>query len=132
MFHVKPFSPAPSHERPARDVSRETFPRISECLGSRDLTHGVSTESPLPLWERDRVRGLAPAGADESVAGRRTRKLNTHRPGEIFSRYRASPLILPSPARGEGALLDGLAFCRLAGAVPPRSPPGWRSRSPPA
>ena len=32
------------------------------------LTQGDSKESPLPLWERDRVRGLAPAGADESIA----------------------------------------------------------------
>ena len=40
------------------------------------VTQGVSTGSPLPLWERDRVRGLAPAGAEESVAGERTRNLN--------------------------------------------------------
>src|SRR5262249_25899078 len=38
------------------------------CTHLLRATHGVSTESPLPLWERDRVRGLAPAGADESAA----------------------------------------------------------------
>src|SRR6185295_8369519 len=36
------------------------------------VTQGISTESPLPLWERDRVRGLAPAGADESVSSQHT------------------------------------------------------------
>jgi hypothetical protein len=36
------------------------------------LRHGISTESPLPLWERDRVRGLAPAGAAESLASKRS------------------------------------------------------------
>ena len=37
---------------------------------SCELAQGTSTESPLPLWERDRVR-LAPAGAEESVDGER-------------------------------------------------------------
>src|SRR5882724_994179 len=87
---------------------------------------------PSPLVGEGQGEGLAPAGADESVAARRTRKLITHRPGEVSLRYRASPLTLPSPARGEGVLLDGLAFCRLADALLPRSPPGSRSRSPPA
>jgi hypothetical protein len=40
------------------------------------LAHGVSTESPLPLRERERVRGLAPAGADESIEGKCGRDVN--------------------------------------------------------
>src|SRR6185312_14009026 len=55
-----------------------------------------SSESPLPLWERVRVRGPAPAGADESV-----------RTGEVSSRCRASPSPCPSPTRGEGTLRNG-------------------------
>src|SRR5262245_25128920 len=31
------------------------------------MTQAISIESPLPLWEREGVRGLAPAGADEFV-----------------------------------------------------------------
>jgi hypothetical protein len=57
------------------------------------LTQGNSTESPLPLWERDRVRGLAPEGADESLKARAD---------AIASRCRASPLTLSLSHRGRG------------------------------
>ena len=57
------------------------------------LTQGNSRESPLPLWERDRVRGLVPAGADEST--------ETSTDG-IASRCRASPLTLSLSHKGRG------------------------------
>src|SRR6185312_17034019 len=62
------------------------------------LAHGLSTKFPLPLWERDRVRGLAPAGADERNAGKRTR-INLNR---VSSRCRASPLTLSLSHKGRG------------------------------
>jgi hypothetical protein len=61
------------------------------------LTQGSSTESPLPLWERDRVRGLAPAGADESFAA--------YADG-IASRCRASPLTLSLSHKGRGGSVE--------------------------
>jgi hypothetical protein len=54
---------------------------------------GNSRESPLPLWERERVRGLAPAGADEP--------LDASTDG-IASRCRASPLTLSLSHKGRG------------------------------
>src|SRR5882724_12974132 len=87
-------------------------------LGTRQLTQGVPTESPLPLWKRDRVRGLAPAGADESGAGQRTRSLIRTRSLRAAARV---PSPCPSPARGEGTLLDGPASTRKAHANDTRS-----------
>jgi len=57
------------------------------------LTQGNSSGSPLPLWERDRVRGLAPAGADESTEASAD---------GIASRCRASPLTLSLSHKGRG------------------------------
>src|SRR5882724_8189146 len=78
---------------------------------SCELTQGVSTESPLPLWERDRVMGLAPAGADGTAAGSRTGNLDVGRQfpnfhvsalNEVSSRCRASPLTLSLSHKGRG------------------------------
>src|SRR5882724_248599 len=57
------------------------------------------SESPLPLWERDRVRGLAPAGADESIATA---------PPDSFRAAARVPSPCPSPTRGEGTLQECL------------------------
>src|SRR5262249_34438838 len=60
---------------PRKRESRATAPslpldprfRATGCT-HRANSRTASQQSPLsPLWERDRVRGLAPAGADESV-----------------------------------------------------------------
>jgi mitochondrial fission protein ELM1 len=64
-------------------------------LGS--LVQDGPTESPLPLWERDRVRGLAPAGTDASTAGR-----SSDGESEVAPRYRASPLTLSLSHKGRG------------------------------
>src|SRR5882724_3259104 len=78
---------------------------------SCELTQGVSTESPLPLWERDRVRGPAPAGADGAAAGSRTGNLDVACQfphfrvsplNEVSSRCRASPLALSLSHKGRG------------------------------
>src|SRR6185295_9321666 len=100
----------------------------------RDRLSGDHTEFPLPLWERGRVRGPAPAGAEESVADNGSRNSNSTRRLACFhvtdgSRsFRAAarvPSPCPSPTRGEGTLQDGpasdrcrvrpCAFCALAG-----------------
>src|SRR5882724_821208 len=78
-------------------------------FASRGLAQGKSTESPLPLWERDRVRGLAPVGADESIARTRGGTLDLTRhavaDGPRSSRAAArDPSPCPSPTRGEGTL----------------------------
>jgi hypothetical protein len=75
---------------------------------SRELMQGISTESPLPLWaplwERDRVRGLASAGANECVGCMRTRNGTTcaHETEQIPSRCRARPLTLSLSRKGRG------------------------------
>src|SRR5262249_30976098 len=85
-------------------------------LGDAHLANwrrGTSTESPLPLWERDRVRGLAPAGAEESVDRERPRHFDNARQlahcsciGIARSLRGAArvPPPCPSPTRGEGTL----------------------------
>src|SRR6185312_8348597 len=57
-----------------------------------------SAESPLPLWERDRVRGPAPAGAEEPVNGKHSGNLNA----KSFRAAARGPSPCPSPTRGEG------------------------------
>src|SRR5262245_58135101 len=78
---------------------------------SSDLAQGDHTESPLPLWERDRGRGSAPAGAEESVDRRYSPELEVR-----YLRAAARvPSPCPSPTRGEGTLRDGPASdrCRV-------------------
>src|SRR5882724_6567264 len=86
------------------------------CTHLLQVTQGISTESPLPLWERDRVRGLAPAGADESVSSQRSHKFGqarqtAHRTVRservCFALPRESPHPVPLP-QGERGL------CRAA------------------
>src|SRR5882724_4838168 len=86
-----------------------------DCHGlpSACVTQGVAAESPLPLWERERVRGLAPAGADESVAGERNLGFGLC-VADIARSCRAAarvPSPCPSPTRGEGTLQDNRANC---------------------
>src|SRR5262249_22675477 len=78
---------------------------------SCELAQATSTASPLPLWERDRVRGLAPAGAEESVDRERPRHFDNARQlahfscigdSEVASRCRASPLTLSLSHKGRG------------------------------
>jgi hypothetical protein len=62
-------------------------------------SHGAPPESPLPLWERDRVRGLAPVGANESVARGRA---GIEHCNDSFARCRAQPLTLSLSHKGRG------------------------------
>jgi hypothetical protein len=62
-------------------------------------SQGIATESPLPLWERDRVRGLAPSGADECAAdGSASAEIRN----DSFARCRAQPLTLSLSHKGRG------------------------------
>jgi hypothetical protein len=73
------------------------------------LTQGRPTESPLPLGERDRVRGLARQREETSFSV----KTNVTRDGSMLDCLqrlngacrRQDPSPCPSPARGEGTLL---------------------------
>jgi hypothetical protein len=65
------------------------------------------TESPLPPRERDRVRSLAPAGADVSD---RTKLLRA---------AAQVPSPCPSPSRGEGTLQERLASALPDASLPP-------------
>src|SRR5882724_7824103 len=133
----------PARARPSRSGSRAgLLPRPRRCRSllrrrkrpeaSRpaperaillwDETQGSSTESPLPLWERDRVRGLAPAGADEFVDGKRSWNLDSAGQLAYFQvadrarSLRAAarvPSPCPSPTRGEGTLYDGPAMALI-------------------
>src|SRR6185312_4173966 len=76
------------------------------------------TESPLPLWERDRVRGPAPAGAEELAAAGGARNWGSRANLHIFisrcpTRSLRAAALVPSPClsptRGEGTLLRRLA-----------------------
>src|SRR5262249_30748004 len=87
------------------------------------MAHGVSTESPLPLWERGRVRGLAPAGAENIF------RLRTQPSPRIAARCRASPSPCPSPTRGEGTLLKGPSV-EPDGIPEPRNKHGSVSQTP--
>src|SRR5882724_3023754 len=80
---------------------------------SADMTQDCHAESPLPLWERDRVRGLA--RQREDISGRQRRenaRVDAPYPNSsgacrqrIHWRLPApDPSPCPSPARGEGTL----------------------------
>ena len=80
-------------------------------------THGGSAESLLPLWERDRVRGLAPAGADGPSVASASEVWIVHVALHIlrnrtaparFALPREVPSPCPSPTRGEGTLMTAL------------------------
>src|SRR5262245_19767898 len=89
-------------------------------------TQGRHTESPLPLWERDRVRGLAPAGAEESIDEKRpphvgsAHRLADSRASAMARSFRAAarvPSPCPSSTRGEGTLLRRLASAIAVAAI---------------
>jgi len=105
---VAELSPQQSFSR-SRLCSKFTraFGRVHDTTIARNL-HTIDNlkESPLPLWERARVRGLAPAGAEESAYQ------YAHSCGADGSRFvRAAarvPSPCPSPTRGEGTLQECL------------------------
>jgi hypothetical protein len=78
--------------------------RVHDATIERNLCgYSNLSESPLPLWERDRVRGLAPAGADESI-----NQLGAYKSKSLRAAARV-PSPCPSPTRGEGTLQQRLA-----------------------
>src|SRR5882724_11950233 len=86
-----------------------------------DLTQGRYTESPLPLWERDRVRGLAREREEISRCqlGKKMQG-DAHRPRSSCVCHQRTlrrlpapdPSPCPSPTRGEGTLLSRSASSR--------------------
>src|SRR5882724_4673468 len=71
---------------------------IMERLQRTAATQGRPTESPLPLWERDRVRGCARTRAESPLEdGERQQTIRGRLPAP-------DPSPCPSPARGEGTL----------------------------
>jgi hypothetical protein len=100
-------------QSPADDGRQPKLPaaaaKLAEALGMQSvlrldlhtlgsISQDGPTESPLPLWERDRVRGLAPAGADESVVAG---SLSSGQ-DQVAPRSRASPLTLSLSHKGRG------------------------------
>jgi hypothetical protein len=71
------------------------------------------SESPLHLWERDRMRGLAPAGADESID-----QLGADG-SKSFRAAARVPSSCPSPTGGEGTLHERLASISTNESSPP-------------
>src|SRR5262249_948962 len=95
-----PLLPPADH---GRAVDEGELARIRILAHARSSVSGLTTttESPLPLWERGSVSGLAAAGANES-AGRARRVRSCRAAARV-------PSPCPSPTRGEGTLYGGLA-----------------------
>src|SRR5262245_3191506 len=100
----------------SRAVVMEDLNALRAAHAARQSTRADATESPLPLRERDRVRGLAPAGAGDSG----TRKHSPRWHATRHPRFADAPLRIescraaardpspcPSPSRGEGTLQGG-------------------------
>src|SRR5262249_6462258 len=101
------------------------------------LTQGRPTESPLPLWERDRVRGLARQREATSLP-----PMHENTQGDAHCRSAAAvprqltlrrlsapaPHPVPLPQRGEGTLLRCLAPVRKMCASPSAFRGGDRRR----
>src|SRR5882724_13278721 len=99
---------------------------------------GRPTESPLPLWERDRVRGLArqrettpPWPVRENAQGdaRRQSPAGISRQGTLRRLPAPAPSPCPSPTRGEGTLLKRPASVRSICASPSLTAWGRNRRS---
>src|SRR5215813_7073220 len=78
--------------------------RMSRTL-RMDMTHGRPAESPLPLRERDRVRGFA------RQRGESLRPSNPYGRWTLRRLPAPDPSPCPSPPRGEGTLHLRRATC---------------------
>src|SRR5882724_6040597 len=109
-FAASDASPTPCHSRasgnPGQRLRRLPWTPAFALGDSHKFatTQGRLTESPLPLWERDRVRGFARQRETTSCKSLRD---TAFVPRGTYRRLPApNPSPCPSPTRGEGTLLS--------------------------